>query len=252
MTKRLLLFTLLFTGYGLSQTAADSSGRSGFRHLANSAFTVGEDLVYEIHFGVVSAGEARMRIEPETVTIQGRECYHILSLVKTSDFFSSFFKVDDRVETFMDVAGLFPWRYEKHIREGKYKADRSARFDPLAGLAVSGKDTIQIAPYTQDVLSIIYYLRTLEMQPGDSILIDNYEDKKFFPLTVRVKKQETVKVPAGKFSCLLIEPGLRAGSFIEQKGKMWIWLSSDSRRLPVKIKSKISFGSIVMELKKVK
>jgi hypothetical protein len=246
---RILLFSLFFAVGGFCQTEIDTTGHYQLRTAFNSVFTVGEELVYEINFGIISAGEARMRI-PEIVSLHARDCFHIISEVKTSDFFSAFFKVDDRVESFMDVFGLFPWRYEKHIREGKYKADRSAVFDPLKARAYSGKDTIKTPAYSQDVLSIIYYLRTLDLEPGRPISIDNYEDKKFFPLTVQIKKKEKIKVPAGKFDCFLIEPGLRAGSFIEQKGKMWIWLSTDSRRIPVKIKSKLSFGSIVMELKK--
>lgn len=248
---RSLLFSFMIALCGYGQTVTDSTGFDGLRHIEQWAFGVGEELTYQVHFGLVSAGEARMYI-PEMVRLHERDCYHLVSEVKTNSFFSGIFKVNDRAESFMDVRGLFPWRYEKHIREGKYKADRSATFDPLLGLAFSGKDTIQIAPYTQDVLSVIYYLRTLDLQPNQSIPIDNYEDKKFFPLTVHVKQHEKIKVPAGKFDCLLVEPGLRAGSFIEQKGKMWIWLSTDSRRIPIKIKSKISFGAITMEVKKIK
>jgi hypothetical protein len=49
--------------------------------------------------------------------------------------------------------------------------------------------------YSQDVLSILYYLRTLDLQSQTVFPIDNYEDKKFFPLTVQVIKMEGVKVP---------------------------------------------------------
>ncbi|OPZ71369.1 MAG: hypothetical protein BWY83_01178 [bacterium ADurb.Bin478] len=238
------MFLLVVPAFSQSEPAAD------FRSIENSAFTVGEDLIYAVQFGRVSAGEARMHI-PQIVSYQSRDCYHLISEVKTSNFFSTFFHVEDRVESYLDVLGLFPWRYEKIIREGKYRANRSARFDPVGGWAYSGGDTIKIAPYSQDVLSILYYLRTLDLQSQTVFPIDNYEDKKFFPLTVQVIKMEGVKVPAGKFYCFLIEPGLRTGSIIEQKGKMWIWLSHDARRIPVKIKSKISFGAITMELKKI-
>lgn len=242
--------TVLFLVVTCSLPALADSTFADLRVLTNTAFTVGEILTYEVSFGFVSAGEAKMSI-PEIVRYENRDCYHILSEVKTSDFFSKIFRVQDRVESFMDVAGLFPWRYEKHIREGKYKADRSAVFDHRRGLAFSGKDTIKITPYTQDVLSIIYFLRTQDLHIDQRLAIDNYEDKKLFPLTVQVIKKERIGVNAGKFDCLLVEPGLRAGSFIEQKGKMWIWFSNDQRKIPVKIKSKVSFGSINMELSKI-
>ena len=243
-----LMFFFIVPSFSQSETALVQP--AGYRSLENDAFSVGEDLIYDVQFGVISAGEARMYI-PQIVSYQSRDCYHLISEVKTSRFFSKFFHVEDRVESYLDVLGLFPWRYEKQIREGKYQANRSARFDPVGGWAFSGRDTIKVAPYTQDVLSILYYLRTLDLQSQTVFPIDNYEDKQCFPLNVQVKKMEAVKVPAGKFYCFLMEPGLRAGSIIEQKGKMLIWMSHVAGRIPVKIKSQISFGAITLELKKI-
>ncbi len=224
---------------------------TSLRTAVNTAFTVPEELTYEVSFGILSAGKAIMSLT-EIDTINARPCFHIISKITSTGFFSNFFKVEDHIESLMDVAGLFPWRYEKHIREGKYKADRRTIFDPLRGLAFSGKDTIKIAPYSQDMLSIYYYLRTLDLKPGAAIPLDSYEDKEYFPLLIHVKKIEKIQVPAGTFECFQLEPGPRPGYTKEIKGQMWIWISTDRRRLPVKIKTKVSFGSLVMDLKKIK
>jgi hypothetical protein len=246
--NRPILLLILLLGPCLAQQPATLDS-CALRTAVNTAFNVSEVLTYEVSFGIISAGEAVMSI-PELDTLNSRPCFHIISKIRSSDFFSSFFKVEDHIESLMDVAGLFPWRYEKHIREGKYKADRTTVFDPLPGLAFSGKDTIKTAPYSQDMLSIYYYLRTLEFRLGASIPIDSYEDKEYFPLLMHVKKIEKIKVPAGQFECYQLEPGPRPGYTKEIKGKMWIWISTDSRHLPVKIKTKVSFGSLVMALKK--
>jgi hypothetical protein len=47
---------LVVPAFSQSEPAAD------FRSIENSAFTVGEDLIYAVQFGRVSAGEARMHI----------------------------------------------------------------------------------------------------------------------------------------------------------------------------------------------
>ena len=93
------------------------------RQWSNEAFDVGEHLVFDIMYGIIKAGTATMSI-PDTQWVEGRPCFHIVTTAESSPFFSTFFKVEDRLESWMDTQGLFPWRHEKHIREGKYRADR--------------------------------------------------------------------------------------------------------------------------------
>ena len=45
-----------------------------------------------------------------------RPCYQIKTRAQSNSFFSTFFKVDDRVESIMDAIGLFSWRFEKNLR----------------------------------------------------------------------------------------------------------------------------------------
>jgi hypothetical protein len=221
------------------------------RRVPQSAFAAGEVLEYQVRFGRLHAGQATLSI-PDTQHVNGRPCYHLISNMWTNDFFSGFYRVEDRVESLVDLHGLFPWRFQKQIREGKYKANRSAVFDHVRGLAYERKKTIPIPPFTQDVLSIFYYIRSQEFKAGDTLRVESYADRKHYPLDVLVLKRETIKVPAGTFRCFLLEPAMREGSIFEQKGKMWIWYSDDERRLPVLIKSRINVvGSLSMELKKI-
>lgn len=217
----------------------------------NTAFTVGEELFYNVSFGPLGAGNAVIGVR-EIIIREGRPCYRITSDIKSNAFFSKFFRVQDHVETIVDSAGIFPWFYEKHIREGKYKADRSAVFDPYNGRAFEGKDTLLIPPFTQDVLSIIYFLRTQPIKPGQILPLDNYADKKYFPLAIKVHKKEKIKVSAGKFECFYLEPVLRPEAKHEPKGKLLLWLTTDERRIPIRIRTKIAVGSLDMELEKMK
>lgn len=222
------------------------------RQITNNAFRIGEQLDYTVKFGTVSAGYARLSI-PKQDTVNGRACYQVISKMWTNPFFSTFFKVDDLYETYIDIHGIFPWKYSKRIREGKYKSNRSAVFDHVRGLAFERNETIAIRPFSQDMLSIFYYLRTLDLKVGQSLAIDSYADKKFYPIEVKIVKKEKIHVPAGKFECFLCIPAMHSGSIFEQKGQMWVWFSTDKRRLPVLIKSKINVaGSLSMELSEIK
>lgn len=221
-----------------------------FKRVAtNHAFGVGERLEFSVGYGMIKAGTAVMEI-PEMVKLEGRKCYHIISTAQSNKVFSVFFKVDDKVESFMDVHGLYSLRYDKHLREGKFKADVSMIFDQDNHLAIyhSGKDTFPAPEYAQDVLSAFYYVRTQDLKVGKSIFVDNHTDKKNYPLEVKVLRKEKVKVPAGEFDCVVVEPLLKTPGIFEQKGSLTVWLTDDEMKMPVLMKSKVIIGSISTEL----
>jgi hypothetical protein len=219
------------------------------RVVTNRAFGAGERFEFSVGYGMIKAGTAVMEI-PEIVKLDGRKCYHIVSTAQSNKVFSVFFKVDDKVESFMDMYGLYSLRYDKHIREGKFKADASMIFDQNNHLAIyhSGKDTFQVPDYVQDVLSAFYFVRTQDLQVGKSIFIDNHTDKKTYSLEVKVLRKERMKVEAGEFDCVVVEPLLKTPGLFEQKGSLTVWLTDDEVKMPVLMKSKVFIGSISTEL----
>ena len=221
------------------------------RVVPNNAFEVGEELTFAIRYGPVVAGYSTMSI-PKITEINGYECYQIVTKARTSGFFSAFFKVRDQVESYIDRDGLFSWRFEKHLREGKYRADQYVDYDQVNGWAVSNKkDTMKIPPCVQDILSSIYYARTQQLEVDKPLFIDNHADNKLYPLEVKVHKKERVKVDAGEFDCVVVEPILRATGLFKSKGRLLVWLTDDERKIPVQMKSKIFIGYITAELKKM-
>jgi hypothetical protein len=219
------------------------------RVVTNQAFGTGERLEFSVGYGIIKAGTAVMEI-PEIVKFNGRKCYHIVSTAQSNKFFSVFFKVDDRVESFMDVHELYSHRYDKHLREGKFKADISMVFDQKNHLALynDSQDTFSVPAYVQDVLSAFYYVRTQDLKVGSSIFVDNHTDKKNYPLEVKVLRKEKIEVPAGSFDCVVVEPILKASGIFKHKGKLTVWLTDDEFKMPVLMKSKVVIGSISTEL----
>ena len=228
----------------------DESDSTIFRFIENNAFDVGEKLKFLIRYGPIKAGTAIMSI-PDTVHVNGFPCYRIVSEAFSNKFFSTFYRVHDVAESHTDMKGIFSWHFEKHLREGKFKADRYVDFDHFNHVAVRGKDSLAVPSFVQDVISALYYIRTQELKVGHSISVDNYSDNKLYPLEVKVHKKERLKVRAGRFDCIVVEPILKAAGIFEHKGRLWVWLTDDERRVPVMMKSKIIIGSIVAELEKM-
>lgn len=232
---------------------------SPLRVVPNPAFGAGESLTFMIRYGPIVAGNARLSI-PKIVEVNGRPSYHIVSEAWSNSFFSKFFKVEDRVESYTDVDGIFSWWFRKRLREGGFKADHEVTFDQLNHLAITKKgnksDTLATPPFVQDVLSAMYFIRTLTLAPGDTVFIDNHSDGKLFPLKIVVHGREKINIKAGKFSCLVIEPFLKTPALFQQKGRVVVHMTDDARKVPVMMTSQLyvkafKLGAVVAELEKM-
>ncbi|MBD3168711.1 MAG: DUF3108 domain-containing protein [candidate division Zixibacteria bacterium] len=217
------------------------------RKVENRAWTVGESLKFVIRYGPIRAGTGTMSVK-KIVDCGGHDTYHIVTTAQSAAFFSVFFKVDDRVESYIDTEGIYTRRFEKHIREGGYKADKVTNFDQVNHLAITGKDTIKTYPFVQDILSAFYYARTQDLEVGKPLFIDNHTDRKNYPLEVKVHRKQRVKTRAGTFNCILLEPVLRSSSIFENKGRLLVWVTDDQYKMPVLMTSKVIIGHITTEL----
>lgn len=247
------LLYFLSVEMGLAQAiVSDSSAAGGSSHgidryVENVAFGVAEKFTYDINYGFINAGTASMEVT-RLVEFESRPCYQLVSRAQSNKFFSSFFKVDDRVESIMDAVGLFSWRFEKNLREGGYRSDRTYTFDQRHGTVVYKGDTIETPPYVQDALSVLYYVRAQTLKEGRSLYVDNFTDGRLYPLEVRVLGTETTEVEAGTFDCLVVQPLLQSVGVFKHQGQLTVWLTDDRLKMPVLMKSKVAVGSISAEL----
>jgi hypothetical protein len=217
------------------------------RYVENLAFGVGERLHFDIGYGFINAGSATMEVV-ELIEYDGRPAYRIVSTAQSNKFFSSFYPVRDRVESITDAIGLFSWYFDKKLCEGKYRSHRMYGFDQISHEVVYKGDTMEIAPYVQDALSMLYYVRTQPLEVGKSIFVDNFTDGRRNPVEVKVHRNEQIRTKAGDFNCLVVEPLLRTAGVFKHEGKLTVWLTDDRLRLPVMMKSKVVVGSITAEL----
>jgi hypothetical protein len=215
-------------------------------------FGKGESLRFSVQYGIIKAGTAWLEV-PAIGTYDGHAVYTLLARAESNGFFSNFYKVRNRIESYWDSTGHFSRRYTEKRREGKYHADSEIRFDYERQEAIY-KDgrTFPIPPGVQDALSSFYYARTQALPVGGSVLFDYHASRKSAPMEIRVIGREKIKTPAGEFNCVAIEPILKAGGIFKNKGRLVIWLTDDERRMPVLMKSKVAIGSISVVLTEVK
>jgi hypothetical protein len=208
----------------------------------------GERFVFAIQYGLIYAGDATLEVRNIAI-IDSVPAYHIISTARTNRAFDIVFKVRDRVESFMDYENLLSLRFEKHLREGKFRKDEEVWFDQKRHVAHYPDKTLHIPPSTQDFLSALYYVRTLSIEVGQAIAMANHTGGKNYPIYVKVLGRDRVTVPAGTFDCIVVEPVLQTTSIFEHKGKLTIWLTDDSLKMPVLMRSKVVIGAFEAVLK---
>ncbi len=217
-----------------------------------SALTIPEKLVYDLTWTGIKAGTATQEI------IDEKDAIRIVSTARSADWISVFCPVEDRVESLLTRTpppqlGL-PLNFRMKIREGHHRRDREIIFDHAKGKAryinhLGGdKAEVEIGKNTYDPYSSFYYVRTLPLEVGKSVYVSILDNKELWSVEVQVLKKERLKTILGEVNTILIKPLIKSEGIFQRKGEIYIWLTDDERRIPVKMKTKVTIGSVTATL----
>ena len=221
------------------------------RSIENTAFGFGERLEYDVGYMGITGGKASFTIGSEATQFNGHTCYDVRFDVASLESLDFLYRVRDRYRTLIDVAGIYPLKFEQRIREGNYRRDYTATFDQVNHKAMTSEGTFDIPPYAHDIVSAFFYVRTFDLKQyrkGQSVMLQNFFGKKVHDLEVRVLGRQRVTVAAGTFDCVAIEPMVKEGGLFKSEGRIVIWLSDDDRKIPIKVSTKVLIGTIDAEL----
>jgi hypothetical protein len=216
---------------------------------------VGEKLEYNMSWSGIAAGFTTFEVV-NMEEINGGETYHLASRTLSNSFVSTFYKVDEQVDSYLDRTNLYSQRI-KIIEQRKNRTrKKEIFFDQMLHEAVyikNGEKSVhKIKASVQDSLSSFYYIRTQNLSIGDEIKINTFENGKSYEITANVIEREEIKVPAGFFKTLKVNLIIKHKEDLKNNGESIIWLTDDEHRFPVKIMTKISVGYITAKLKKMK
>ncbi len=217
-----------------------------------SPLNIPEKLVYDITWTGIKAGTATQEIVVE------KDLLRVISTVRSADWISVFFPVEDRVESLLTrgpprQVGL-PLNFRMKVKEGNHRKDKEIIFDHGKGSAryidhINGENTtLEIKGQTYDTYSSFYYVRMLPLEVGKSVFVSVLDDKRLWNIEVQVLKKERIKTVLGEVNTILIYPLVKNEGMFERKGAIYIWLTDDERRIPVKMKTKVAIGSITATL----
>ena len=210
-------------------------------------FFSGEVLHYSAGFRFFPAGRAELSFVSDS--LNGEQVYVLSTSIKTNSFLDKFYEVRDEITAWLNPDSLSLLKTIQNIREGSYHRDHEAIIQGDS-LALWEEQSRELPGKVHEPAAFIYYLRSQNLQLGDSHQFFSYSRKNIREVVVHITDREIVKVAAGTFSCLKVEPVSNDGKpLLKNNGEMRVWLSDDNLKLPVKIEMKTNIGNLIMKLK---
>ena len=218
-------------------------------------FQPGEKLVFVLKWVNIPAGKATLKVEPFT-DINGIRARHFVMTAKTNKFVDFFYKVRDRIDAYADMKMDHSVLFKKKQKEGSYKKHSIVDFDwkkNQAKYSHNGKKRkpIDLKPGSFDPLSAFYFIRMMDLKGKKTIKRPVTDGKKNVVGVINVISRQDLKINGKIYDTFLVEPELKdvGGVFKKsKKAKIQLWITADSNRIPVKIKSKVAVGTFSGEL----
>lgn len=222
-------------------------------------FEGGEKAVYRASWnGMFSVATAEIFTTPAVV--DGRQVYNVRVEAKTSKALDLIWKMRDTILSTFDAKALLPSRFSFHQRENSRVINTEARYvESTKRWAVNRQQVGKRAKIwefdsqnTFDPLSAVYLARSLDFKPGDRLYFKVFGGRYQYLLEMHVERKERVTLYSGKtveaFKIIPRLQNITKNGYAERMNEAVIWISADERRMPVKLSSKITFGSVHLEL----
>jgi len=222
-------------------------------------FAAGEREVYRATWnGIFSVATAEIRMTPAVV--DGKKVFQVRVDAKTSRALDLIWRMRDTITSTIDANGLAPSHFNFSQRENSRVIDTDAKYDPASKrwavhrqqLGKKSRVYQFDADNTLDPITAIYVARATDFKVGDRLYFKVFGGRYRYLLELFVEKKEPVELESGKtIDAYRIIPRIQN---ITKKGyagrlnEAVIWLSADQRRLPIKLSSKVAFGSVHLEL----
>jgi hypothetical protein len=243
-----LMLCLLLVGFGLYAQELPLK--------KEPVFQAGEVLEYKLKYGFITAAEATIKVTDSDLKFNGKPTYKLHVDAHTSGTFDVFYKIRDRYDSYIDKVTLTPYFYQENIREGGYRREDKARFTQSTRKVVSNRGTFT-GPTNQtfDLVSAYYFARSLDiskMKIGDEFALNYFLGDEINQLKIEYIGKEVVKTKLGKIRCLKFSPSIQPGRIFRKDSRLYLWITDDGNRVPVKAQVEILVGAVTMEIKSAK
>jgi uncharacterized protein DUF3108 len=238
-------------------------------------FADGEELVYQAEFNKgllrgVDVAEFRFKAATEPFSSRGLSpddspVVRLVGDVVSKGLFPRIagFRFHEHVESMVDSDPFTVLRTSKLEEQGKRVRASEAVFDhQTRKVTWTERDpnqtqaprisALEFSEPIQDVLTVIYFLRTQKLEVGKTLDVPLSDTGRVFRFSVAVVERKELNTVLGHVSTVRVEPALFGeNGLVRSRGALSIWITEDSRRLPVRAQLKVELGTFDIKLKRV-
>jgi len=217
---------------------------------ANYAFPYNETYVYSADWRIWTGGTVVLTMIPGAVS----------ATANSTGFVSMLYPVHDQFQSTFDPKTFCSQSIRKHTEEGYHARDTMITFDYAQKKSILDESNLKkkeskrvendIPGCVTDVLTAIYYAGSLPLKNDGVYRFPINDGNKTLDVELKVEARETVKVPAGTFKTIRVSPASTARG-LNSRGKLWLWYSDDSRRIPVQMRCRFLWGTITFQLQRI-
>jgi hypothetical protein len=198
---------------------------------------------------------AQVTLQTEPVKTSNKFYLRLSAEITTYSKWDTFFKIRDLYESYVNPTNLKPSLYRRSINEGGYT--KTEKYIYLAdGKTIKStsrkknraeiNSTFTINSSSQDVISMAYKIRTIDFtnyKVGQVKTCTIVFDEKEFPVSIKYMGKETVSAGnLGSKECYCVSISAKTDK-LKGKDKNLIWLTADSKKIPVLVKFSIKIGT---------
>ncbi len=231
-----------------------ASAPSAARTEQRVPFAPGERLSYDISWSsYLTAGTAVLSVQEKKASY-GSTAYYIVAEGQPTALLSKLYRLYYKADTLLDVFDLRPQRASVYSEEGRHRRFKITTFNAAAKSATyevrtdtTVRTPMTIARDTQDPLAAIYVLRAMTFKAGDRRTLPIADNGEQYTLDVTVGGPEKVECGLGAVPAWKLTPVARGAG--PEARQLALWISDDSRRLPVKMSAELPVGRFEFTLR---
>ena len=275
LLSKLNLFALIFLILALAFTASGQNRGAKYAH----PFEPREELVYVGEFSrlllkkvdvadfrFTASREPRPQVNGGTQTVSSSYALKLTGDISSRGFFSRLFNLHfhERMESTVEPAAFAVQKTNRLDEQGKRRRESETLFDqengklvwierdPTNAAAGARSVTTTFTGQVYDILSAIYFLRTQPLEVGKTFEVTISDSGRLFRVPVRVIEKKRLKTVLGRVEVVRLDPDLHGpDGMIREQGQLSIWLTSDSKRIPVAARLKTEYGTFDITLRRI-
>lgn len=217
----------------------------------------GEKVLYQVKYGLVVSGQATLEIRD--AFYKGEPVWYAAFSGRTTGLAAAIYHIKDTYECYINPETDLPVYSLRNIQEGRYRMYNEVTFDQtsrsdstLVFSDHAGNRTTQNG--LLDIVSCFYWFRKYHLAnadtliPGETYTMMTWFADELYPIILKYKGMETVRLKSGEILCYRFHPVTEVGRVFVTEEDMVMWFTADENFLPVKLRFDIFVGSFNMEM----